>query len=427
MTTTSGRASAKAASSAARRTVRSASSIAARPRRRPVRTWRRAPGSAAAARCRMPGSIASPGTGGPPSTSVTAAPVARQRLGDPQRALQMPDAEQPLDMETDDAVTARPFARSSGILSRSTDGAPSRSSRKRCAAAHDSRAGGLPSMSQPAASAKTARITPLWVIAAVGSRAPGDVAQAAARPVPARRAGFRRRAGGNRARAASDIVIAAAEPCAQLRERLALPNRPNAISVNAARSPAVDAEQPRRLDRPAQRAGQQAKPVELRRQPPMRQPGRRAARRRGPAGARSPTMRSACGGSAPAGSRRPRPRERGDDRRRAARPPRRDRARAGPCRRAAAPIAARRSGRASSCRTAAAKALASPGGASSPVTPCATISPTPPLLPATTGNPLACASSSAMPKASLIAGQTKRSAAAERAGDRPCRRARRAS
>ncbi len=55
-----------------------------------------------------------------------------------------------------------------------------------------------------------------------------------------------------------------------------------------------------------------------------------------------------------------------------------------------------------------------PGATSSPVTSCATIPATPPLAPATTGNPLACASSSAMPKASLTAGHTQRSAAARR-------------
>ena len=52
-------------------------------------------------------------------------------------------------------------------------------------------------------------------------------------------------------------------------------------------------------------------------------------------------------------------------------------------------------------RAAAAKAGASPGGTRRPVSPATTISPTPPLAPATTGKPLACASSSAMPNASL--------------------------
>ena len=63
-------------------------------------------------------------------------------------------------------------------------------------------------------------------------------------------------------------------------------------------------------------------------------------------------------------------------------------------------------------RIAAAKAGASPMGVISPVSPCSTTEGTPPLRPATTGVPAACASSSTMPQASLIAGQTNRSTAA---------------
>src|SRR5205823_2183826 len=79
-----------------------------------------------------------------------------------------------------------------------------------------------------------------------------------------------------------------------------------------------------------------------------------------------------------------------------------------------APSAERRPRSMINLRTAAAKAAASRVGTSSPVIPDTTIPWRPPVAPATTGSPLACASSSAMPKASLLAGQTKRSAEARR-------------
>ena len=57
------------------------------------------------------------------------------------------------------------------------------------------------------------------------------------------------------------------------------------------------------------------------------------------------------------------------------------------------PSPARRSGSSRSAPTASAKAAASPSGTSSPVSPSATTLDTPPLRPATTGRPAACASS----------------------------------
>src|SRR5581483_3884332 len=87
---------------------------------------------------------------------------AGERLGDAVAALDMADAEQMLHPEQDAPGHA------SARLSRSTAGRPSRSRRNSCAAGQRNRAGGLPRMSQPVAREKTARITPLWVIAAVG-------------------------------------------------------------------------------------------------------------------------------------------------------------------------------------------------------------------------------------------------------------------
>src|SRR5919201_7049666 len=83
-------------------------------------------------------------------------------------------------------------------------------------------------------------------------------------------------------------------------------------------------------------------------------------------------------------------------------------------RRAAAAKAARLTRSTIKLRTAAAKAGASPGATRRPVTPGITISRMPRPSPAITGKPLACASSNAMPNASLTAGHTYRSEAAKR-------------
>src|SRR5688572_16482027 len=81
----------------------------------------------------------------------------RQRGGAPQVAY----AQEMLDVEENLHLTFK----------RSTRGAPASSTMKRCTASHSSFAGGLPRMSQPVASANSARITPRCVTARVGSPA----------------------------------------------------------------------------------------------------------------------------------------------------------------------------------------------------------------------------------------------------------------
>ena len=74
----------------------------------------------------------------------------------------MADAQKMLDVKEDFHFT----------FSRSTRGAPSSSKLKTCTALQSSFAGGLPRMSQPVASANSARITPRCVTASVGCACP---------------------------------------------------------------------------------------------------------------------------------------------------------------------------------------------------------------------------------------------------------------
>ena len=229
------------------------------------------------------------------SATVTSRPCRRHRLGQDFGALQMPDAEQVLDVEEHARAHARGSERNVE-LARPTACRP-RDTRRRCARPSRSLCGGL-SGHRPAGRQRVERAQ--HALVRDQDRRRVEASRAAGAAAPARRAGSRRRAGGNRARAPRSRAIAAPSSARSSARRPALPFAP--VHLDQARlGPRVEAEQRRRLHRAAERARQAARARAIpsgRRMPRNRSRARRAraAGRCGPGSARPRSSRSGRGG-----------------------------------------------------------------------------------------------------------------------------------